>query len=558
MIAKHVPMKSIRKSDFGALVRYITNPQQKSERVGQVSVTNCQTDRVDASILEVLNTQAQNRRARADKTYHLIVSFRAGEQPEAATLKAVEGRLCEGLGYGEHQRVSAVHYDTDNLHLHIAINKIHPSRYTIHNPYNDHKTLAQLCETMERDYGLEPDNHRAQRRGAENRAQDMERHAGIESLLGWIKRECLGQIQNALTWAELHQVLRDNGLEICERANGLVITDGGGTMVKASSLGRDLSKAKLEARLGAFEPGPELGATKPSRRYEPRPVRTRIDTSELYAKYGVEQERLGRERQAQSLAARRRKSHAIDAAKRAGRLKRSVIKLMVGGDIGKRGLYALTSKGLKDEIHKIVKRYNAECELIQKKYRHEAWADWLRRKATEGDGAALAALRAREAAQELKGNTLTGQKRRVNGAPDATNAISAMPDSITKKGTVIYRIGTSAIRDDGVRLAVSRGVTPAGLEAAMRMATQRYGNRLTVNGSDEFKDRLAKVAANKGLPVTFADAALERRRRSLFGTTVRSLGTAARSPIDEGMTNEVLGFGISKTATRKNNRKLGP
>src|SRR5690348_4576076 len=113
MIAKHVAMKSIRKSDFGTLVRYITNPQQKSERVGRLLVTNCQTDRLDASILEVLNTQAQNARAATDKTYHLIVSFRAGEQPNETTLRAVEARLCEGLGYGEHQRVSAVHFDTD-------------------------------------------------------------------------------------------------------------------------------------------------------------------------------------------------------------------------------------------------------------------------------------------------------------------------------------------------------------------------------------------------------------------------------------------------------------
>jgi TraI-like middle domain/MobA/VirD2-like, nuclease domain/Large polyvalent protein-associated domain 7 len=554
MIAKHVPMKSIRKSDFGTLVRYITNPQQKSERIGQVSVTNCQTERVDASILEVLNTQAQNTRAATDKTYHLIVSFRAGEEPDAATLTAVEARICEGLGYGEHQRVSAVHFDTDNLHLHVAINKIHPTRYTIHNPYNDHKTLAQLCEKMERNYGLEPDNHRAQKHGAENRAQDMERHAGIESLLGWIKRESLGQLQSAESWAELHRVLRDNGLEICERANGLIITDGR-TTIKASSLSRNLSKAKLEARLGPFELAPELGATKPSRRYEPRPLRTRVDTSELYAKYRVEQERFGRERQAQSLAARSRKSHRVDAAKRAGRLKRTAIKLIVGPGITKRALYALTGKGLKEEIHKIVKQYNAERKLIRKKYRREAWADWLRRKATEGDGAALAALRAREAAQGLKGNTLTGQKHRVNGAPTATNAISARPDSITKKGTIIYRIGASAIRDDGAKLAVSRGATEAGLEAALHMAVQRYGSHLTVNGSDEFKTQIVNVAAKKQLPVTFADAALERRRRSLGRTTARSRGTAACRPIDEGKANGVLGFGISKREKRRNNRK---
>ncbi|MGF2043786.1 relaxase/mobilization nuclease domain-containing protein, partial [Staphylococcus aureus] len=28
----------------------------------------------------------------------------------------MEDRICAGLGFAEHQRVSAVHHDTDNLH----------------------------------------------------------------------------------------------------------------------------------------------------------------------------------------------------------------------------------------------------------------------------------------------------------------------------------------------------------------------------------------------------------------------------------------------------------
>ena len=88
MIAKHVSMKSARKSNFAEVVKYITNEQDKNERVGNVTVTNCQFDRPDGAIAEILNTQAQNTRATSDKTYHLIVSFRPGEQPDAATLKA--------------------------------------------------------------------------------------------------------------------------------------------------------------------------------------------------------------------------------------------------------------------------------------------------------------------------------------------------------------------------------------------------------------------------------------------------------------------------------------
>jgi hypothetical protein len=537
MIAKHVPMKSVRKSDFAGLVKYLIDEQQKRERVTGVSVTNCHADRPDAAILEVLNTQAQNRRAESDKTYHLIVSFRAGEQPDAATLQAIERRICEGLGYGEHQRVSTVHHDTDNLHLHIAINKIHPTRYTIHDPYRDHKTLGELCEKLESEYGLQRDNHQAEKRGAENRADDMERHAGIESLLGWIRRECLEQIQGAQSWAELHQALCDNGLEIRERGNGLVIADAAGTMVKASSIARELSRAQLEARLGGFEPAPERLAKQadpPTRQYQPRPVRTRANTVELYARYRAEQHGHGAARTVEWTQARDRKNRLIEAAKRSGRLKRAAIKLMGGPGLSRKALYALTSRTLKDEINQIHQQYRKERQAIHDKYRRQAWADWLRCQASEGDSEALAALRAREAALGgLQGNTVTG-----NGGQQKGQGVEAQQDGVTKKGTLIYRVGASAIRDDGDKLQVSRGATQDGLAAALRMAMARYGNRITVNGSAEFKESIAYAAATANLPITFDDAALEQRRQTLLNaTTAKENRHDASARTDRGRTD---------------------
>ncbi|WP_178386505.1 TraI/MobA(P) family conjugative relaxase, partial [Pseudomonas aeruginosa] len=279
-------------SDFAGLVKYITDEQAKNQRVGYVAVTNCHTDRPEVAITEVLNTQAQNTRSGADKTYHLIVSFRPGEQPDDATLKAIEARICEGLGFGEHQRVSAVHHDTDNLHIHIAINKIHPTRYTILEPFNAYHTLGQLCEKLEREYGLERDNHQGNKLVSEGRAQDMERHAGVESLQGWVKRECAADMQAAQSWEALHQVMRDNGLELRERGNGFVIQAADGLAVKASSIGREFSKAKLEERLGTFEPSAEhleRAAQKPRKQYDKKPVRSRVNTVELHAKYKADQ-----------------------------------------------------------------------------------------------------------------------------------------------------------------------------------------------------------------------------------------------------------------------------
>lgn len=517
MIAKHVPIKSIKKSDFAVLVTYLTDEQDKRQRVGHVAVTNCHSSRTDAAILEVLNTQAQNTRAASDKTYHLVVSFRAGERPDAATLAQIEARICDGLGYGAHQRISVVHHDTDNLHVHIAINKIHPSRYTIHDPYNDHKTLAALCEKLEADYGLERDNHEARTRGATSRADDMERHAGVESLLGWIKRECLAQLLAAQSWAEMHRLMGAHGLEIKARGNGVVIADASGTMVKASSVARELSKTALEARLGPFVPSPKHqgnDGTKPARCYRVHPIGTRADTVELYARYTAEQQGRGVARMAEWTNARERKRRLIEAAKRAGRLKRAAIKLMRGPGVSKKALYFLTSRTLKAEIEKINAQYLKERQAIYEKYQRQAWADWLRREAIRGGAEALAALRSRAGAHSLKGNTVAAV-----GGSRVIDRVDARQDSITKKGTIIYRAGASAVRDDGDKLTVSRAATPDALEAALRMAMTRYGSRITVNGTAEFKAHIVRIAASAQLAMTFADGALERRRHALLNDT---------------------------------------
>ena len=134
MISKHVSMRAPQKSHLADLVRYITQGQGRQERVGLVSITHCHSLEAEDAVREMLAVQACNTRSMDCPSYHLLVSFASGEHPSASVLRAIESRLCEALGFGEHQRVSAVHHDTDHLHIHIAINKVHPVRHTIHTP----------------------------------------------------------------------------------------------------------------------------------------------------------------------------------------------------------------------------------------------------------------------------------------------------------------------------------------------------------------------------------------------------------------------------------------
>lgn len=563
MISKAIPMRNVAKSSFSELAKYIENPQNKQERIEFVRVTNCQQQNIlDAAKYEIEPTQKLNQRSTDDKTYHFVISFRAGEHPSQNVLDAIEDRMCAALGYEDHQRVSAVHNDTDNLHIHIAINKIHPETYNIHTPFNDFKTHTAMCELLEKEFGLEHDNHKAQKKLSENKAADMERHSGKESFLGWVQRECAEQILNASSWRELHQTMQQNGLELRQKGNGFVITGPDELGVKASSVDRALSRASLEKKLGSFEPStahqpafkpsPEIlkkrfgaagGIKQPGdrppqirlkrtvtleeiptleinsgKRYQGKPLGTGGQgTSELYGHFQSEQQRLTASRHEALRLAKVRRDCLVEKAKRNGRLKRSVIKLMSGPGVNKRHLYSLVSKTLASEISRANAIYKKDRQDAYDIHTKRTWADWLQFKASKGDDEALKTLRQRNAqAARKQANIVHGDQVKKDGRIPGLK-----PDSVTKEGTIIYRVGESAIRDGGKLLDVSRDAGEDGLHAALLMAKHRYGNTLQVNGSFEFKKRIVAVAASRELDVKFADPELEKLREILNRKAVR-------------------------------------
>ena len=135
------------------------NGTTEGEKVASYRVTNCGTDDpADAAIL-IQATQAANTRSKAEKTYHFVYSFPPGEQPDLETLHAIEDELCAAICLDEHQRVSAVHIDTDNLHVHVAINKVHPTGLQNIEPYYDQFRLMEACERLEVEHGLQRTFH---------------------------------------------------------------------------------------------------------------------------------------------------------------------------------------------------------------------------------------------------------------------------------------------------------------------------------------------------------------------------------------------------------------
>lgn len=537
MIAKAIPMKAAAKSHFAKLVAYITDEQDTPFRLGAVNITNCYGDEVEDAVFEVLNTQLKNQRAVSDKTYHLIVSFRAGEEPRAETLQAIEQEICIGLGFKDHQRVSAVHCDTENLHIHIAINKVHPSKHTIHNPFQDYKTLAKLCAKLEQQYGLEVDNHSTQRNHTAGRARDMEAHAGIESLITWIQHNSLAQIKQANSWEALHIALHENGLSIKPRGNGLAISTLDSLIgVKASSVDRELSKGKLEQCLGSFQPINEqtLATTKVKKSYERSPITnnsvkpthqgqiskqikpTQIASAELYATY---QREMGERTESRTISLHKAKDQHKDQIQRAkanAANKRRWIKALTQPGLSKKLLLGLVSKSLQENLKDINTTYQRTRQRLYRQHSRQSWLNWLQLQAIRGNRDALQLLRQRHVTNDQRGSYIVKSKYNIDKKPSPTQYDPQLPKAkVTKKGMVFYLHDKAVIKDDGNRFHVAADANQDVLTTALIHAKQRHGYQLSVQGNELFQENVVRASVKAGLNISFDQDHLERRRVQL-------------------------------------------
>lgn len=543
MIIRHIPMKSARLSSFSSLVKYIVDEQNKQERVGKVRISNCNSIDSTWAIQEVLATQARNQRAKGDKTYHLLISFAPGENPSEDILKAIEERVVSSIGFKEHQRISAIHHDTDNLHIHVAVNKIHPKSFNMIEPYRAYRAFAEVASTLEVEYGLELTNHQTRKSRSENLADDMEQHSGIESLINWMKRHCWENLMSAENWDEFHKILTVHDLEIRVKANGFVFCNKDGLTIKASSVSRGFSKKNLEYHLGAFVPSAYSAHLVGQNIYRYEPLNKQVLGKEIYARYLHERQH-GKTLLSEKLKSlREAKARLIDKAKKRGRMKRAALKLLKAPRTQKKYLYKQISKTLLSDIEKIRQHYAKERSNLLDFHKKNTWADWLRYKAQQGDKDALTAMRYRN--RKNKTNyTLSGQ------SSDISISDIGQIDSITKEGTEIYKAGKAVIRNTGKEIKISKGGSIAALKKAIEMAQQRYGNCIQVNGSPLFKKIIIQLTVQNKIPITFAEPGMESQRQKIISQQEKQDEQSRRYGFDNGRrtarSNEVAGTALGK------------
>ncbi len=396
---------NVRDKDKGAdpaswqrLGAYILDADHGGEKVAWARVMNCTSTDAGWAVKEIISTQARNTRSRRDKSYHLVVSFPEGERPTREQVEDIEDRLCDAIGLARHQRVSAVHQNTDNWHLHIAISTVNPVTFRNVAPFRDHFRLQEACAGLEIKHGLTVDNHTTQRDAAQDRrngrAADAATREGAPSFLAWIRQEAAPALLAARDagqgWQGLHRVAATHGLVVKLRGAGLVIghAKDGRLHIKASDVDRRLSLKSLTDTLGAFEPaGLAAGAQQAWASY------TR---GALYEAYKLEREAATQAKAAATLALReQQRAYAAELATYYRTRMKAEQATGLRGHLRRDSFQHIADKRRQDHATRLA-RETEERRQLREAHPVPQWQTWLQAEAAGGNVEAAAALRARQ------------------------------------------------------------------------------------------------------------------------------------------------------------------
>lgn len=212
---------------------------------------------------------AMNPRAKC-KLHHGILSWREGEVPSKEQIEEAVSIYLQEMGMENCQCYYALHRNTDNMHLHICVNKIDPATHKSIQPAQgyDYKAnerisrrieLAQGWEVLDRGEHYEVIDgeifEKDTKRAVPNlggKAADYENLTSAKSAERIAQERCAGILFNASDWQSLHKELANVGCQLEKKGSGGVLFVGD-VPVKLSKVSQKLSLKKMEKRLGTFE-----------------------------------------------------------------------------------------------------------------------------------------------------------------------------------------------------------------------------------------------------------------------------------------------------------------
>lgn len=271
---------------IGDLVDYIRHPHNRNpqEKIEFAGGRNFISQTHNGQKLEMVFLAKESAHSKMPVT-HWIFSWKEGEQPTREQVEELVDVFLERMELAGHQAIYGLHKDTDNYHLHIAVNRLNPETGKVTQPHKGfdkreaHKIVAlieqkQAWQSEKNSLYTVLENGELAKRRREREikprqpALDFEHAKGEKSAQRIAQERGHAIIKDAESWDELHRKLAEVGLRFEKKGSGAILFVGD-IAIKASSVDRSFSMGKLCKKLGEFTSGEY---TKPQQKLPPEPI----------------------------------------------------------------------------------------------------------------------------------------------------------------------------------------------------------------------------------------------------------------------------------------------
>ena len=506
--------RSHGKGSFKDLVDYcVSNPPERVAYIGLQNIIS-----TESAALE-LDAVAMNNKRCKDPVFHAILSWREMEIPTNAQVdEAVKIALSE-LDLQDCQALWTVHNDTENRHVHIIVNRIHPQTYRAVQPANNwtHKAIQRASRRIEIVQGWEIEQNGVYRVTTDGElvqkeknstpklsksALDMEAHTASKSAQRIGQEIAAPIIRSAKSWKELHEELAKEGITFEKKGSGAILIIGG-TVIKASMAGRDISLSKLIGRLGAFEQR-DSSVCVAERKPEPieKVIKSKVKSD--WERFSETRETYFKEKSDVQNALS--EQHKKERTELLARQKEERNSLFIGSWKGKgallnrqRSVMAARQQGEKLDLRDRQKREKDEFKKRLPR-RFPNFKTWLHEKETKPESY----LSFRYPKQGTMCGAETPEEKRIAD-------LRAFTPVITNKGGVAYKKqdkNEAAFIDYGKKIILSEKPDETAIFAAMQLACQKWGG-VQLHGSDEYKRMCVDIAILHNLKIANPELAKE-------------------------------------------------
>lgn len=515
MIVKKVknPQKAASKAvRVSRLTDYIREPERENsqEKCIHAGARGFITDEPQSQTAEMIALSQEAVRSK-DTINHYVLSWREGEQPSPEQVEEAVSIFMDELGVKDHQAIYGLHADTDNLHLHLAINRVHPETLKVVKINNGfdieaaHKAIARIenaqgwqreqngrYQVLENgELGREHIDKDKPRQPAQPK-RDMENRTGEKSAERIAIEDGAPIIKKAQTWEQLHRELAAKGMRYEKTGSGatLFVGDVG---VKASSADRDASLSKLQKRLGAYQPPPQRQQVA---QREPEPIKPDVPGWKDYitgrkahyaeknaAKLALDKRQEQERKQIAEQQKARRDELMRGNWKGKGEVLNAMRSVIAAEQAAEKA--ALKEKHQKQrEQHRQQFRPYPDLEQWQRMQKSPELAEQWRHRASEP--------------QRIEG---------ASGEPPTPRDIRAYQPEIVGQQVHYSRKeeagagGGVSFVDKGKSIDIHDWRNRDSTLAALQLSAQKWGS-FTVTGNDEYKAMCAKLAAEHGFKIT--------------------------------------------------------